>query len=196
MKGTTVIITSIRCRKHEPLLESCGFKIITKFYSNGQPTPLDNCGWRGDKYFIINDRVAKMQRLLDGVDAPFMALVNETRRNAGIKANKNRTNRVKVQVGETLDRHALLLLACSECGRKLEIKVRNRWIKLTDTGHKMVKFIEGGCCRIHYRFVDVMQTDGYLNDYPGIHIRRGVMKYDDMFEQLPEGIRFRVEVMK
>lgn len=197
MKGTTVVIVGSGARrcKHEHLLEECGFKIITKFYSNGQPTPVDGCGWRGDKYFITNDRIAKMQRIMDGVDAPFMAIVMETRRNAGIKANKNRSKREKLVIGKKLTKHQVSLLSCPECGKMLKVKVRNRWEKV-NTGHDMIQVVEATCCRIRYRLHDTHGANGCLRVDIRNAISRGVAAYTAIVDSLPDEIQFIAGVTK
>lgn len=196
MKNTSVVISGSRRCKHEHLLEECGFKVITRFYSCGQPTPTQGHGWRIDKYFIINDRIAKMQRILDGVDAPFMAAVMETRRNAGIKANKNRTKREKLVVGKTVTKHEVPLLSCPECGKMLKIKIRSRWEEVNNH-HAVLQSVETTCCRIRYKFMDVERTNGCLRTDPGSSTgRRGVNDYANVLDILPDNIQFNVAVMK
>ena len=193
MKGTTVVIVGTnpkRCQ-HEHLLGECGFKIITKFYSNGQPTPVDGFGWRGDKYFVINDRIAKMQRLMDGVDVPLMAIVAETRRNAGIKANQNRTKRIKLVVGAIVTKHKVPLFSCPECGKMLKVKIRSKWVK-PGKEHVMLNSVETACCRVHYRFADITNEHGYLST----DLRRGVVDYTATLDLLPDDIKFKVELTK
>lgn len=200
MKGTSIVIAGANSRtvRHEHLLEGCGFKIITKFYSNGQPTPIDGFGWRCDKYFAVNDRIAKMQRIMDGVDAPFMAIVTETRRNAGIKANQNRTKRTRLVVGATVTKHEVPLFSCPECGKMLKVKVRNKLRNMIGIGkgHNMHQFVEAACCRIHYRFADVNGTHGCLRIDIHATILRGVTEYTTIVNLLPDDIRFKVEVTK
>lgn len=197
MKGTSIVIagSNSRTARHEHLLEECGFKIITKFYSNGQPTPIDGFGWRCDKYFVINDRIAKMQRMLDGVDAPFMAIVSEVRRNAGIKAIKNRIKREKLVVGKIYTKHEVPLLSCPECGKMLKVKVRNKHEPASE-GYGLVHFVETACCRIRYLFADINRTRGHVRVDLRNYIRRGVTEYTTVVDSLPDDIKFKVGIIK
>ena len=195
MKNTSVVISGSRRCKYEHLLEECGFKIITKFYSCGQPTPTQGHGWRIDKYFIINDRIAKMQRLMDGVDAPFMAIVSETRRNAGIKANKNRSRREKLVLGKTVTKHEVSLLSCPECGKMLKVKIYNKWEKINNS-HEIAQFVEAACCRIRYRFMDTYRANGCLRVDIRDKVRRGAgFNYVTVLDYIPDNIQFNIMVV-